>query len=84
MSGARSWWAGQICDCVKLTENTTTQQPGAAIQISATGAGTVILTLLSGATITVNVQVGDSIYPYQVTKATAGTATGLTYYNLIA
>lgn len=84
MSGARSWWLGQIMDAVALTEATETQRPGAAIQISASGAGTVTLTLLSGATIVVNPQVGDNLYPYQVVKATVGTATIDAYYNLIA
>ena len=84
MSGARSWWLGQICDALALTENTLTQQPGAAIQISASGAGTVTLTLNSGNTIVVNVAVGDNIYPYQVIKATVGTATITAYYNLFA
>lgn len=83
-SGARSWWLGQICDAAQLTENTLTQRPGAAIQITASGVGTVTLTLLSGATIPVTVAVGDNIYPYQVTKATVGTATITSYYNLFA
>lgn len=84
LTGARSWWLGQICDALQLTENTATQQPGAAIQISASGAGTVTLTLNSGNTIVVNVAVGDNIYPYQVIKATVGTATITSYYNLFA
>lgn len=62
MSGARSWWLGQVCDCQQLTENTVTQRPGAAI--------------------VVNVTAGDSIYPFQVVKATVGTATISAYYNL--
>lgn len=84
MSGARSWWPGQICDALQLTENTPTQRPGAAIQITASVAGTVTLTLVSGATIVVNPNVGDSIYPYQVIKATVGSATISAYYNLFA
>lgn len=74
-------YPGQIWDAVALSDGVATQRPGAAIQISASVAGTVTLTLASGHTIVVNVAVGDSIYPYQVTKATAVTATA-TYYNL--
>lgn len=84
MSGARSWWLGQIMDAQLLTEATDTQRPGAAIQITASVAGTVTLTLLSGNTIVVNPQVGDNLYPYQVTRATVGTATVSAYYNLFA
>lgn len=84
MSGTRSWWLGQICDAVQLSEDTITQRPGAAIQITATVAGSVTLTLNTGSTIVVNPQVGDNIYPYQVTKATVGTATITAYYNLFA
>lgn len=84
MSGARSWWLGQICDAVELTDGVETQRPGAAIQITVAGAGTVILTLLSGAEIPVSLQVGDTLYPYQVIKATADTATGAVYFNLFA
>ena len=75
-------YLGQVWDSEQLSDGVTTQRPGAAIQISASVAGTVTLTLLSGSTIVVNVGVGDSIYPYQVTQAKAGTATVTAYYNL--
>lgn len=78
----RSVAQGQICDCALLTAGATTQAPGAAIMITVTGTGTVILTLWSGNSITVNPQVGDSIYPFQVKSYTVGTATGVTCYNL--
>jgi hypothetical protein len=80
--GARSWYLGQVCDAALLANGVPTQRPGAAIQITASVAGTVILTLVSGATIVVNPPVGDSIYPYQVVMAAAGTATVTAYYNL--
>lgn len=83
-SGQRSWWQGQVCAAVLLADGVVTQQPGAAIQITASVAGTVTLTLAAdGSTIVVNPAVGDSIYPYQVTKAVAGTATVTAYYNLL-
>ena len=84
MSGARSWWFGQICDAAPLVDGVTTQRPGAAVMISASVAGTVTLTLLDGATIVVNPTVGDSIYPFQVVQATAGTAVVSAVYNLFA
>lgn len=83
-SGARSWWLGQICDAVLLLDGVATQRPGAAIQITASVAGTVTLTLNTGSTIVVNPLVGDNLYPYQVVKAAAGTATITAYYNLFA
>lgn len=55
-----------------------------AIQITASASGSVTLTLLSTQTIVVNPAVGDNIYPYAVTKAVAGTAVVVSYYNLIA
>lgn len=83
-SGQRSWWHGQVCAAVPLANNVPTQQPGAAILITASVAGTVTLTLAGdGSTIVVNPSVGDSIYPFQVTKAVAGTATVTAYYNLM-
>lgn len=84
MSGARSWWLGQICDAVALSDDIDVQRPGAAIQITASVAGTVTLILLSGVSVVVNPQVGDNLYPYQVIRATAGTATVTAYYNLFA
>jgi hypothetical protein len=55
---------------------------GVAIQIIASVAGTVTLTLLDGSTIPVTVPIGTTTLPYMVTKATAGTATVTSYYNL--
>ena len=81
-SAARSWYLGQVCDAALLADGVQTQRPGAAIQITASVTGTVTLTLLSGATIVVNPPVGDSVYPYQVIMAKAGTATITAYYNL--
>lgn len=78
----RSVAPGQICDAVLLANGVDTQQPGAAIQVTVTGTGTVILTLWSGFQLTINPQVGDSIYPYQVKRYTVGTASGVTCYNL--
>lgn len=78
----RSLWPGSTCDAALMANAVETQRPGAAIQITVTGTGTVTLVLWSGATIVVNPQVGDSIYPYQVKKYTAGTATGVVCYSL--
>lgn len=50
--------------------------------ITVSGTGTVVLTLWSGANITVNPQVGDSIYPFEVTDYSVGTASGVVCYNL--
>ena len=74
---------GSYYGAVALAENTTTQQPGIAIQIIASVAGTVTLVLLDGSSIVVSVPTGTTIYPYQVTKATVGGATITSYYNLI-
>lgn len=79
----RTVWNGQIVDAVPLSSGVATQQPGAAIQITASVAGEVTLELYSGNEIIVTVAVGDNIYPYQVVKATVGTATITRYYNLI-
>jgi hypothetical protein len=73
---------GQVWDATLLTEATAVSRPGAAIQITASVSGTVTLTLASGNTIIVTPAIGDNIYPYQVTKATVGTATITRYYNL--
>lgn len=83
MSGARTWWQGQVCDAVLLSNGVPTQRPGAAIMISASGAGTVTLTLQAGSTIVVNPAVGDSIFPFQVTQYRVGTATVTAAYNLL-
>lgn len=81
MAGMKSLYPGQIWSAVALTSNTSAQC-GASIQITASVAGTVTLTLWSGVTIIVTVGVGDSIYPYQCTKFVAGTATVTSAYNL--
>lgn len=75
-------YPGQIWDCEEIEDDTETSRPGAALQITASVAGTVTLTLGSGAEIIVTVAVGDTIVPYQVTKAAQGTATVQKYYNL--
>jgi hypothetical protein len=64
-----------------LTDNVATTAAN-SILITATVAGAVTLTLADGSTVVVNPQVGDNIYPFQVTKAhvTAGTITAM--YNL--
>lgn len=75
---------GSYYGAVALTEDTTSVNgAGTAIQITATGAGTVTLTLLDGSTIVVSVPAGSTIYPYQVTKATTGSATATAFYNLL-
>lgn len=78
----RSVSPGTVCDCALMSAGVATQTPGSAIQVTASVTGTVVLTLWSGATITVNPQVGDSIYPYQVKSYTAGTATVTACYSL--
>lgn len=78
----RSVFLGQICDCLLLAEGVLTQRPGAAIQISVSNPGDVTLVLWSGASIVVNLSVGDSIYPYQVVSYTPGSATVSAAYNL--
>ena len=79
---SKSLWRGTIYDAQLLTNNVETTRVGAAIQISASGAGTVLLKLQSGFVITVNVAVGDSIYPYQVRSCTSGTAVVTAAYKL--
>lgn len=81
MSGTHSLFAGQVWDNLLLTDNVSARC-GAAVQITASVAGTVTLTLWSGNTIVVTVGVGDSIYGYQCTKFAAGTATVTRCYNL--
>ena len=69
-------------DAALLTENTATSRPGAAIQIVASVTGTVTLVLWSGNSIVVTVPVGVTVLPYEVIKATEGSATVTSYYNL--
>lgn len=80
----RSLYPGQVWDALAMVENTASARVGSAIQITASVAGTVTLLLQSGNPIIVTVPVGDSIYPYQVTKATVGTATVTRYYQLFS
>ncbi len=80
--GTKSIFPGQYWDAALLTENTATSRPGAAIQIVASVTGTVTLVLWSGNSIVVTVPVGVTVLPYEVTKATVGTATITSYYNL--
>lgn len=55
---------------------------GLAVQITASVAGTVTLTLSDASTIVVTVPINDTVYPYAVTKFVAGTATVTAVYNL--
>lgn len=74
---------GSYSGAVLLTEDTPSASgAGIAIQIVASVAGTVTLTLLDGSTVIVSVPTGTTIYPYMVTRATKGTATITSYYNL--
>lgn len=77
----RTLFPGQIWRSVELTDSTSAQC-GASIMITASVAGTVVLTLWSGASVTVTVAVGDSIYPFECTMFAAGTATVTRAYNL--
>jgi hypothetical protein len=81
LASTGGWTPPPVTNAYALTENTT-GAPGRAIMITATGAGTVTLTLAGGTTIVVNPVVGDNIYPFAVSKATVGTATVGAYYNL--
>lgn len=47
-----------------------------------TTAGTVNFTLVNGGTLSVNVPLGTSIFPFSVTAATLGTAVGGTFASL--
>lgn len=53
-----------------------------SILITASVAGTVTLTMANGSTVVVNPQVGDNIYPFQVTKAHVTSGTISAMYNL--
>ena len=81
MSGTKTLFAGSYWDAAQLTE-ATTGRCGAAIQIIASAAGTVTLELWSGNSIVVDVVVGMNLFEYSVVKATVGTATITSYYNL--
>lgn len=83
MAGYGGISGGPVLRFVPLTENTATTSFGRGIQISASAAGTVTLLSADGASsIVVNVSAGDNIYPYSVSKATAGTAIISAYTNL--
>ncbi len=77
------WLVGNpIIGCALMTSAVAVTNPGRAIMITASVAGTVTLTLTNGSTIVVNPAVGDNIYPFAVMTATDGTATVTHYYNL--
>ena len=74
---------GSYSGAFPLSENTpSTGGAGVAIAITASVTGTVTLTLLDGSTIVVTLPVGTTILPFMVTKATVGSATVTSYYNL--
>lgn len=81
MSGTHSLFAGQIWRSLLLSDNVPAQC-GAAIQITASVAGEIVLTLWGGNTHIVTVGVGDSIYGYECTMFHATTATVTRCYNL--
>ena len=77
------WLVGlPIIGAAAMTSGTAITNPGRAIMITASVAGTASLTLANGSTIVVNPAVGDNIYPFSVMTATDGTATVTHYYNL--
>lgn len=74
---------GSYCDSLLLNAGAVTQQPGAAIMISVSvSAAAVALTLWSGNVINVNPPVGDTIYPFEVTKYVVSSGTVTAAYNL--
>lgn len=74
---------GSYCDCLQLNAGAVTQAPGAAIMITASVTATAVaLTLWSGNSITVNPPVGDTIYPFEVTKYVVSSGTVTAAYNL--
>lgn len=75
------WTPNPVSNAFALTE-ATPGAPGRAIQIRASGAGTVTLLLAGGTSVVVDVVIGTNIFPYAVTTATVGTATITSYTNL--
>lgn len=74
---------GSYCDALLLVAGVVTQQPGAAVMISASVTATAVaLTLWSGAAVTVNPPVGDTIYPFEVTEYVVSSGTVTAAYNL--
>ena len=74
---------GPIADRIVLAADTGAPA-GNAVQFGVSVAGTVVVTLTSGNTMTLNLAVGDNIYPYAVTKyASGGSATITQAYNLV-
>ena len=71
-----------IDGCLVLNDGTATARVGRAVMLSASAASTVTLTLFSGATIDVNPQVGDNIYPFAVTEYVVNSGTISAAYNL--
>lgn len=79
----RSVAPGSYCDALLLSAGVVTQQPGAAIMITASVTATVAaLTLWSGNTITVNPPIGDTIYPFEVVEYVTSAGTITAAYNL--
>lgn len=76
-------WPGQYFGSVALADGTEAQGAGSGLLITATTGGIVNLTLLDDTVIPLTVPVGSSIWPLQVKKAIANTATVTSYYNLI-
>lgn len=66
-----------------VVANNTVVAPGRSIQITAAGTiSTATLTLSGGSTIDVTLQVGDNVYPYQVTKLVKNSGTISGAWNL--
>lgn len=62
----------------------TVYTPGVAIQLTASVAGEVVLTLQNGGTMICTLAVGDNIYPYAITTyASAGLTASLTRAYII-
>ena len=77
-----SLFAGQIWGAEALTGGANAACVGASILITASGAGTVVILLGDGSSVTVTVPTGDTLLPFQAQKYTAGTATVTRAYNL--
>lgn len=75
------WNPPPVTNAFPLTEDTD-GVPLRAIQIRASGAGTVTLLLAGGTALDVDVPEGTSIFPYSVQRATVGSATIVSYTNL--
>lgn len=60
----------------------TTVIPGVSIDVTATTAGTITLTMADGSTLVHTIQIGSTILPLAVTQWVAGTAVVTAFYNL--